>query len=67
MPGPSRCAICLNLLPVLTEVAAIMMLGGPMTTFDIIGGGMAPAGVVWAQTFQRPIIRRATIALGQSR
>jgi drug/metabolite transporter (DMT)-like permease len=61
--GPSRCAIFLNLLPVLTAAAAVVMLGEPVTTVDIIGGSVALAGVACAQIFRRPIIRRATIAL----
>ena len=65
--GPSRCAIFLNLLPVLTAAAAVVTLGEPVTTFDIIGGGMALAGVACAQTFRRPIIRRAALVLGDNR
>jgi drug/metabolite transporter (DMT)-like permease len=65
--GPSRCAIFLNLLPVLTAAAAVVTLGEPVTTFDIIGGGMALAGIVCAQTFRRPIVRRTAIALGENR
>jgi EamA-like transporter family len=64
--GPSRCAIFLNLLPILTAVAAIVMLGEPVRSFDIIGGSVALVGVACAQIFRRPIIRRAAIALGKS-
>jgi hypothetical protein len=53
--------------PVLTAAAAVVMLGGSVMTFDIIGGGMALAGVVCAQTFRRPIIHRTAIALGKNR
>jgi drug/metabolite transporter (DMT)-like permease len=53
--GPSRCAIFMNLLPVLTAYAAIAMLGEPAKAFHVIGGGLALAGVACAQIFQRPI------------
>jgi drug/metabolite transporter (DMT)-like permease len=53
--GPSRCAIFINLLPVLTAAAAIVMLGEPIHGFDVLGGGMALAGVIAAQVFKRPI------------
>jgi drug/metabolite transporter (DMT)-like permease len=64
--GPSRCAIFLNLLPVLTAAAAIATLGEPLRSFDIIGGGVALTGVACAQTFRRPIIRLATTTRGSS-
>ena len=67
--GPSRCAIFLNLLPVLTAAAAVVMLGERVTRFDIVGGGMALAGVGCAQIFRRPVMRRAEAerGAGQSR
>jgi drug/metabolite transporter (DMT)-like permease len=56
--GPNRCAVFMNLLPVLTAAAAIVMLGEPVRVFHIIGGGLALAGVACAQAFRRPLIRR---------
>ncbi|MFB9265291.1 DMT family transporter [Bradyrhizobium erythrophlei] len=52
--GPNRCAIFMNLLPVLTAAAAIVMLGEPVKPFHIVGGGLALLGVACAQAFQQP-------------
>lgn len=53
--GPNRCAIFINLLPVLTAVAAIVMLGEPVRPFHVIGGGLALLGVAIAQALPRPL------------
>lgn len=59
--GPNRCAIFMNLLPVLTASAAIALLGEPVKPFHVIGGGLALLGVACAQAFRRPLVtaRRA--------
>jgi drug/metabolite transporter (DMT)-like permease len=62
--GPNRCAVFMNLLPVLTAAAAIVMLGEPVRAFHVIGGGLALAGVAAAQAFRRPLSRR-TALLGE--
>lgn len=53
--GPNRCAIFMNLLPVLTAAAAIVMLGEPVRPFHVIGGGLVLLGVACAQALQRPL------------
>ncbi|MGY3575917.1 DMT family transporter [Bradyrhizobium sp. USDA 4504] len=53
--GPNRCAIFMNLLPVLTAAAAIVMLGEPVRPFHVIGGGLALLGVASAQALPRPL------------
>ena len=53
--GPSRCAAFMNLLPVMTALGAILMLGEPVRLHHIIGGGAALAGVACAETFRRPL------------
>jgi drug/metabolite transporter (DMT)-like permease len=53
--GPARCAIFMNLLPVLTAAAAIGMLGEPVKPFHIIGGCIVLTGIACAQIFRRPI------------
>jgi len=58
--GPNRCAVFMNLLPVLTAAAAILMLGEPVRVFHVIGGALVLAGVACAQTLRRPLIRNAT-------
>ncbi|MBN9059081.1 DMT family transporter [Kaistia sp. MMO-174] len=53
--GPSRCAAFMNLLPVMTALGAILMLGEPVRLHHIIGGGAALAGVACAEIFRRPL------------
>lgn len=53
--GPNRCAIFMNLLPVLTALGAIALLGEPVRAFHVIGGGATLAGVVCAALFRRPL------------
>lgn len=62
--GPSRCAVFMNLLPVLTAAGAIVLLGEPVRAYHVIGGGLALVGVACAGLFQRPLGggRRATSA-----
>lgn len=55
--GPNRCAVMMNLLPVLTALGAIVLLGEPVRAFHIIGGGTALAGVACAEIFRRPLRR----------
>jgi len=59
--GPNRCAIFMNLLPVLTAAAAIVMLGEPVKQFHIIGGVLTLAGVACAQAFRRTIVGRSGV------
>lgn len=53
--GPSRCAAVINLLPVFTAIGAITMLGEPVHSYHIIGGGLALIGVASAEIFRRPL------------
>ncbi|MBS7813777.1 DMT family transporter [Roseococcus pinisoli] len=53
--GPNRCAVFLNLLPVLTALGAILLLGEPVRAYHVIGGGVALVGVACAGTFRRPL------------
>ncbi len=59
--GPNRCAIFMNLLPVFTAAAAIMMLGEPIKPFHVVGGALALAGVACAQIFRRPFARSSRV------
>ena len=47
----------MNLLPVLTAYAAIVMLGEPVKAFHVIGGCLTLAGVACAQIFRQPLTR----------
>lgn len=60
--GPNRCAIFMNLLPVFTAAAAIVMLGEPVKPFHVIGSALALAGVACAQFFRRPISNARGVA-----
>jgi drug/metabolite transporter (DMT)-like permease len=51
--GPSRCAVFMNLLPVLTALGAILLLGEPVRAYHVIGGGVALAGVACAELFRK--------------
>ena len=53
--GPNRCATLMNLLPVLTALGAIALLGEPVRPYHVIGGGIALAGVACAEIFRRPL------------
>lgn len=53
--GPNRCAVFMNLLPVLTALGAIALLGEPVRAYHIIGGGIALAGVACAELVRRPL------------
>lgn len=55
--GPSRCAIFMYLLPVFTAAGAIVILGEAVRSYHVIGGGIALAGVAFAEIFRRPLRR----------
>lgn len=59
--GPNRCAIYMNLLPVMTAAEAILVLGEPVRAFHVVGGGITLAGVACAQIFRTPILVRRTL------
>lgn len=60
--GPNRCALFMNLLPVLTAAGAIVLLGEPVRSYHVIGGAMALAGVAVAEMFRRPLRRASRVA-----
>ena len=49
--GPNRCAVFMNLLPVLTAVGAITLLGEPVRSYHVIGGSVALAGCCLRRSF----------------
>ncbi len=55
--GPGRCAVFMNLLPVLTALGAIALLEEPVRLYHVIGGGLALAGVACAEMIRRPLRR----------
>lgn len=57
--GPGRCAAFMNLLPVMTALGAIMLLGEPVRSYHMIGGGLALLGVACAEMIRRPLRRAA--------
>lgn len=60
--GPNRCALFMNLLPVLTAAGAIVLLGESVRPHHVIGGAMALAGVAVAEMFRRPLRRASRVA-----
>lgn len=60
--GPNRCALFMNLLPVLTAAGAIVLLGEPVRSYHVIGGALALAGVAVAEIFRRPLRVTSKIA-----
>ncbi|WP_425306316.1 DMT family transporter [Burkholderia perseverans] len=64
--GPNRCAMFMNLLPVATALLAIGWLGESLHAYHLIGGGIALAGVVAAQTLRTPRAAAAMRAAGKS-
>jgi len=66
--GPNRCSIFINLLPLFTAVAAFLMLREQLHGYHLLGGAVTLAGVLLAQTVQRPLFGRtpaATLASGK--
>ena len=59
--GPNRCAVFMNLLPVLTAAGAIVLLGEPVRFYHVIGGGVTLAGVAFAEMFRQPLVRRENV------
>ncbi|MBC3465151.1 DMT family transporter [Pseudomonas sp. RW10S2] len=51
--GPGRCAAFMNLLPVLTAVIAVIVLGEAVRGYHLVGGGVALLGVAAAEYFAR--------------
>jgi drug/metabolite transporter (DMT)-like permease len=61
--GPTRCAIFMNLLPLMTALAAVAVLGEPIRSYHLIGGGVTLIGVVCAQLLRQPL-RRTRVPSG---
>lgn len=55
--GPTRCAIFMNLLPLLTALGAVVMLGEPIRSYHLVGGGVTLVGVACAQFLRQPLRR----------
>lgn len=51
--GASRCAIFVNLMPVLTVIIAVAALGEPLHGYHAVGGIITLAGVIMAQIFKQ--------------
>ncbi|WP_334166997.1 DMT family transporter [Achromobacter mucicolens] len=53
--GPNRCSIFISLLPLFTALAAFVMLREHLQRYHVLGGAVTLAGVLLAQTVQRPL------------
>lgn len=58
--GPNRCAIFMNLLPVMTAVIAIVLLNEPVHSYHVIGGAIALVGVTCTLIFPQPLRGRSS-------
>ena len=56
--GPNRCSIFINLLPLFTALAAFVLLREQLRMYHLLGGAVTLAGVLLAQTVQRPLFGR---------
>ncbi|WP_035059117.1 DMT family transporter [Andreprevotia chitinilytica] len=56
--GPSQTTVLMNLLPVFTVAIAMLFLGETLHTYHVIGGGIALFGVILAQRWKQPLLRR---------
>ena len=66
--GPNRCSIFINLLPLFTAMAAFALREQPHG-YHLLGGAVTLAGVLLAQTVQRPLFGRgagAGLAAGKA-
>ncbi|TDG07068.1 DMT family transporter [Paraburkholderia guartelaensis] len=53
--GPNRCSMYMNLLPVFTAALAVGAFGERLYPHHLVGGGVALAGVLLAQTWRAPL------------
>lgn len=53
--GPNRNSIFMNLLPLFTALIAVALLGEHLQMFHYMGGGLTLAGILIAQTMQKPL------------
>lgn len=56
--GPARAAMFFNLIPVVTAILAITLLGEHLDTALVIGGALTVGGVVLAERWKTPLGRR---------
>jgi drug/metabolite transporter (DMT)-like permease len=56
--GPGRSMSIMNLLPLVTVAFAVLMLGESLHGYHLIGGGAALLGVLLAQRWNQPLLRR---------
>jgi drug/metabolite transporter (DMT)-like permease len=59
--GANRTAIFMNLLPIMTAVLAVSLLGETLTPYHLIGGGLTLFGVLIAQLMVKPIVSRKAV------
>ena len=62
--GAARASMFMNLMPVFTVLIAIVLLSEHLQAYHVLGGGIALAGVMLAQTLKRPLWRRRPVADG---
>lgn len=60
--GPSRAALCANLLPLFTALIAAVTLGERLGWHHVVGAALTMAGVLLTERWKRPLLARAAIA-----
>jgi drug/metabolite transporter (DMT)-like permease len=53
--GPERTTLFFNLLPIITVVAAALILGEQLATYHLLGGGLTLTGVILAERWRTPL------------
>jgi drug/metabolite transporter (DMT)-like permease len=53
--GPERTTLFFNLLPIVTVVAAALILGEQLASFHLFGGSLTLAGVILAERWRTPL------------
>jgi drug/metabolite transporter (DMT)-like permease len=53
--GPERTTLFFNLLPIVTVLAAALILGEQLASFHLLGGGLTLVGVILAERWRTPL------------
>ncbi len=56
--GAARATMYMNLMPLFTALIAVLLLSETLHGYHLLGGGIALAGVLLAQTLKRPLALR---------
>ena len=57
--GPGRSSMFFNLIPVFTALVAFVWLDEPLALYHLIGGVMTIGGLLMAELWKTPLLRRS--------